>query len=157
MKKILNFGFSTLFACLIFYLCVMQLPDETPPSFQIPNFDKIVHTLMYFGLTGLLFVEYFNFTQNFKWKQTFAFLTKNKIADDLRPTSIPNVPYFVLGASALLYGGLIEIIQEYFTPNRSGDWFDLLADFGGILLSLLLFFIVKHIRFKPFRQNHVVF
>ena len=103
---------------------------------------------MYFGLTGLLFVEYFNFTQNFTWKQSVDFLINDKIFGDLRPTSIPNFPYFMLGASALLYGGLIEIIQEYFTPNRSGDWFDFLADLFGILVALSLFFTVKHFRLK---------
>ena len=147
MKNFPRFGCSTFFACLIFYLCVMQLPDETPPSFQIPNFDKIVHILMYFGLTGLLFTEYFKLYQNFTWKQTFNFLIKNKITDDMRPIS--TFPYFLLGALSLLYGGLIEIIQDNFIPNRFGDWFDLLADLGGILLSLSLFFAVKHFRLKP--------
>ena len=148
MKKYFSFICSALYACLIFYLCMMQLPEDTPPTFQIPHFDKIVHILMFFGMTGLLFVEYFNLTQNLTWGQTLGLLLKNKIADDLRPTSISNVPYYLLGTLSLLYGGIIEIIQENFVSQRLGDWLDFLADAGGVLLALLLFFVAKAHRIK---------
>ena len=37
----------------------------------------------------------------------------------------------------LAYGALIEILQSY-TPNRSAEWVDLLADCFGIALGWLL-------------------
>jgi VanZ family protein len=37
----------------------------------------------------------------------------------------------------LAYGALIEIMQS-FTPNRSAEWLDLLADSLGILLGWML-------------------
>jgi VanZ family protein len=46
-------------------------------------------------------------------------------------------PFWRVGAALLAYGGLIEVLQS-FTPNRSGEWADLLADGVGIALGLLL-------------------
>ncbi len=46
-------------------------------------------------------------------------------------------PRWRIGAALLAYGGLIEVLQS-FTPNRVGEWPDLLADSGGIALGLLL-------------------
>ena len=37
----------------------------------------------------------------------------------------------------LSYGALIEVLQS-FTPNRSAEWLDLLADAAGILLGLAI-------------------
>ncbi len=39
--------------------------------------------------------------------------------------------------SLLAYGAVIEILQSY-TPNRSAEWVDLLADCFGIVLGWLL-------------------
>jgi VanZ family protein len=36
----------------------------------------------------------------------------------------------------ILYGGLIEIIQAEYFEERSGDWYDFLADVLGALASL---------------------
>ncbi len=38
-------------------------------------------------------------------------------------------------------GGTIELIQNYFIPGRSGDWFDLLADSAGSLIFGILVLI----------------
>jgi VanZ family protein len=43
----------------------------------------------------------------------------------------------------LAFGALIEIMQS-FTPNRSAEWFDLIADCLGILLGwMLILFLPK--------------
>lgn len=42
-----------------------------------------------------------------------------------------------VGGALLAYGGLIEVLQSY-TPNRTGEWPDLLADGVGIALGLVL-------------------
>lgn len=144
--QFLKYIYTILFACIIFYLCVMQLPDKTPPAFQVPDFDKIVHILMYFGLTGILFTEYFKHNQTFTWSQTWNFLVKRKTTSDARPSPISTTHYLLLSLLPLFYGGAIEIIQEKFTTTRSGDWLDFLADFVGVSLSFLLFLVVKHNR-----------
>jgi VanZ family protein len=45
--------------------------------------------------------------------------------------------FWRIGGALLAYGGLIEVLQS-FTPNRVGEWPDLLADGVGIILGLLL-------------------
>jgi VanZ family protein len=46
-------------------------------------------------------------------------------------------PYARVGGVLLAYGALIEVLQS-FTPTRSAEWADLLADSVGIALGLLL-------------------
>jgi uncharacterized membrane protein len=46
--------------------------------------------------------------------------------------------YLLLIFFAVLYGYLIEVIQDRFIPNRSFDWGDLLADFVGSVIGLLV-------------------
>jgi VanZ family protein len=42
----------------------------------------------------------------------------------------------------LLFSGAIELMQEYFTVSRSGDWFDFLFDgigsFSGLAICLMI-------------------
>lgn len=104
-------------AVVIFYLCCLIPQNDVPEvgfNFFIPN-DKIVHFLMYFGLAG---VASFNYIYDKNGKiiilKLFAFAIL-----------IP-----------ILYGGLIEIIQDRYFPERSGDWYDFLADTMGALASL---------------------
>ena len=41
-------------------------------------------------------------------------------------------------AFPILYGGLIEIIQDQLIEGRGGDWFDFIADSLGSMLGLLI-------------------
>lgn len=41
-----------------------------------------------------------------------------------------------------IYGGVIELMQEYLFPPRTGDWLDLLADFAGLTLSLTALWLI---------------
>ena len=42
-----------------------------------------------------------------------------------------------------LYGGLLELLQHTCTLTRSGEWFDLLADFIGALIGVLLMILFQ--------------
>ncbi|MDR2475533.1 MAG: VanZ family protein [Bacteroidales bacterium] len=126
------FLFSILSAGVIFFLCNMQLPDETPPEFQIPNFDKLVHFLMYFGLTGMLYVDYFKLYQAYSWKQVCVFVLKSK-RGAVQPLSVK--PFILLAILSLAYGGGIEIFQYYCSPFRTGDVNDFFADLCGVSLA----------------------
>lgn len=46
---------------------------------------------------------------------------------------------------AVFLSGLIEILQEYLTEHRSGEWMDFLANSLGSLTALLLFTTSKKI------------
>ena len=37
-----------------------------------------------------------------------------------------------------LYGALLELLQHYCTLTRSGEWLDLLADFVGATIAIIL-------------------
>lgn len=55
--------------------------------------------------------------------------------------------WVMVGVVLLGYGGLIELLQS-FTPTRSAEWGDLLADGVGIALGLLLAavtLVAKHV------------
>ncbi len=41
--------------------------------------------------------------------------------------------------SCIIYGGLIELLQEYVLLDRHGDWMDLLANSVGTFLGIWLF------------------
>lgn len=104
---------SILISCIIFYLCCLVKGNDLPNS-QIPNLDKAVHFFMYFGLSLVASVQY-------------IYIKKGNISTFKLIIFALIVP--------IIYGGLIEILQEkYF--NRSGDWFDLLADGLGSILAI---------------------
>jgi len=42
-----------------------------------------------------------------------------------------------------LFGALIELMQAFLTTTRHGDWLDWMADSVGIIVSLVLFLIIK--------------
>ena len=83
--------------------------------------DKLVHAIMY----GLLEVSVMG-----------AFVVIHRAC----------TPYFILTCvGATLYGALLEILQHYCTLTRTGDWMDLLADFIGALLGVILVALVNFI------------
>lgn len=119
MKHIITFFLkywkSLLFAFLILYVSLIRVVPEIPiPLF--PHFDKLVHFGLYFGLSALLFYDY-------SWKNERASSLKKMLIIILLP---------------VLYGGVIEILQETFFPPRSADWFDFIADALGCILAFAM-------------------
>ena len=84
----------------------------------IPNFDKIVHFGMYFGLMSVIILEN-------------------------RKTSERYQVFSLLALIALFYGILIEFMQSAFTTDPNRKFYDALFDFAGILVSVLLWFWLK--------------
>lgn len=85
----------------------------------IPNFplqDKLAHLIAY-TILGLLWGLYWIRSTNPRaWH-----------------------PYFtVLLGAALIYGTVIEVIQEQLTASRSADPFDVLANLFGMLIGAIL-------------------
>ena len=120
LKKIFKYSWPpAIVAIIIFYLCCLIPARDIPDvgfDFFIPT-DKIVHFLMYFGLA---LVASFNYIYD---KQGNIIILKLILFAIFIP---------------ILYGGLIEIIQNEYFPERSGDWYDFLADTLGALASLPL-------------------
>jgi len=89
-------------------------------NIPIPNKDKIIHVVLYFGFV-VLWILYKN-KSNYTKKTGIAIL------------------FIAIG-----YGILMEVLQ-YFTATRSPDFYDVLANSSGALLGLLFtnkFFLNK--------------
>jgi len=116
MKKFL----SNYWKSIIVVICILYLSFTSPSTFDgIPTFeneDKLVHLLMYGGLTGMLI---FDFRQSVK-----------KIKE--------HISSFILSCIVfpILLGGLIEILQpRYFAP-RTGSWGDFAFNTIGVFIGL---------------------
>lgn len=108
---------SVVVALIIFYLCCL-IPSNEIPLIEWDFFvekDKLVHFLMYFGLA---IVTSFN----------YIYLDNGHII------ILKYIAFALL--LPVLYGGLIEIIQSEYITERSGDWFDFLANTIGVFASI---------------------
>lgn len=113
----------------VFILILSGLPGDSLPSNKFdwfPHFDKAVHAGLYFPLAFFLMAE-------------FSYRSEKLIVHGA----------WILTLSIVgVYGGLIELAQDYLFVNRSADWIDLVADLVGGVLGILAYWIIG----KPFFQ-----
>ena len=110
----------TILVCtLVLILSVINI--GVLPKTDMPSADKIVHAIMYFGITGMLMLNQTSYFRNqiTKVQLYFAFL-------------------FSVG-----FGILMEIIQ-YFLSWRSGSIYDLIANTFGTIIAIIIMLIVSH-------------
>ena len=103
---------------LLTIIVICYLSFFTPPHTQldnINNFDKLVHTCMYGGLSIIIWWEYLKSHTSICWKR---FL----------PISI---------IFPIMMSGIIELLQAYCTTNRSGEWLDFAANSFGVTLAFI--------------------
>ena len=91
---------------------------------EIPNLDKLVHICMYFGMSGMLWLEF------------------------LRAHRRDEAPLWHAWVGAffcpVLFSGCVELLQEYCTSYRGGDWLGFAANSTGALLaSLVAYYVVR--------------
>lgn len=103
---------------LLVIAAVVYLSFFRPPSTDldgIPNIDKVVHVCMYFGMSGMLWLEF------------------------LRAHRRDYTPLWHAWVGALvcpiLFSGVVELLQAYCTTYRGGDWLDFAANSLGALLA----------------------
>ncbi|MGM9694022.1 MAG: hypothetical protein ACI3YC_03345 [Alloprevotella sp.] len=97
---------------LIWYLCLFR-PPSVPSLSEIPNLDKVVHTVMYLGTFGVMWIEY----------------SRRHSAISLRRLLLLGI------VVPIAMSGVIELVQEYCTTWRGGDILDFLANSLGVLLA----------------------
>lgn len=110
-----RYPFSLLIIAAVIYLSFFR-----PPSVEvvkIPGLDKIAHICMYAGMSGMLWLEFF---RNHRQSRV---LWHAWVGAVLCP---------------ILFSGLVELLQEYCTTYRGGDWLDLLANSFGVFLATLV-------------------
>lgn len=138
LRKIFRYTWPpAIVAIIIFYLCCLIAPKDVPEIdfFLFIPTDKIVHFLMYFGLSG---VASFNY-----------------IYDKRGKIIILKLILFAL-LVPIIYGGLIEILQSKYFPGRTGDWYDFWADALGAIASLpFSFWFRRFLLNKELREQEI--
>lgn len=99
---------------LIWYLCLFKPPRTSLDG--IPFIDKWVHISMYLGTCSLMWIEYLRHHRRLSRLRLLVFAV-------LLP---------------VLMSGVIELVQEYCTDTRSGDWLDFAANSFGVCLAAVL-------------------
>ena len=118
-RKALTYWPSILVASAIAYGCLLRKPLYTLPP--IEHGDRWAHWLAFMVLTLVL-----------QW--------------DSNRVGLKNGPrWLVVALLPMLYGGLIEVIQEKYFYPRTGDWMDWIADIAGVALSIALWWIGEKI------------
>ena len=108
---------------LLIILTVVYLSFFKPPQTEmdsIPGIDKVVHVCMYLGMSGMLWLEFVR--------------AHRKDAGRVR------MWHARVGAALcpVLFSGVVELLQEYCTTYRGGDWLDFAANTTGVLLASLV-------------------
>ena len=112
---------------LVIILAVIYLSFFKPPTTElgtIPNLDKVVHICMYFGMSGMLWLEFLRAHRRDRTPMWHAWV----------------------GAFAcpVLFSGAVELLQAFSTTYRGGDWLDFAANTtGAVLASLVACFVLK--------------
>ena len=112
---------------LVIILAVIYLSFFKPPTTDlgtIPNLDKVVHICMYFGMSGMLWLEFLRAHRR-----------------DRTPMWHAWVGAFVC---PVLFSGAVELLQAFCTTYRGGYWLDFAANTtGAVLASLVACFVLK--------------
>jgi Predicted integral membrane protein len=123
-----KYPISLIIISIIAYLSLFNPPDTTPIVI-FPHLDKIVHLGLYFVMSGAL---WFEFLRNYRDRQ--------------KPMHHAWIGAFL---APVLFSGIIELLQEYCTTSRGGDWIDLTANIiGALMASLLSHYIIAPRYFK---------
>jgi|WetSurMetagenome_2_1015567.scaffolds.fasta_scaffold1379047_2 VanZ family protein len=100
--------------CYLLFLPGNRLPKEK--IFQIPHIDKLIHAALFMILEFLLLLD-----------------TKIEIS------CIQLKLFLLINLSILFFGGITEVIQYLFIPQRTGSMVDLLADLSGMAVGVFLY------------------
>ena len=117
--------FNILFAwCLVFgYASVIFYFSSLshPLSREVASYDKILHAIEYFFFAILIFRAFE--TLDFKLSRKFI---------------------IVIAVTSATFYGLTDEIHQSFTPSRSMSAFDLLFDFFGSILGVMVYNKIKY-------------
>lgn len=104
-------------AWMITVAVISLISLEGAPKLTFSFADKIIHAIVYCIFSIVWFYAFFKGI-------TTHFLRKNALLASV-----------IFG---IMYGILIEILQETVVENRQGDWQDVLANVTGTLFAVLL-------------------
>ena len=116
MQKILQFvrkyPFSVLCIITVWILSFLPFPEMEPLE-EVPFIDKWTHIVMYGGTCGVIWTEYMR----------------------RHPHPDGEELFFWAWLLPIVMSGVIELMQEYCTTYRGGEWLDLAANSTGVTLA----------------------
>ncbi len=128
LQTVRRYPLSILCIILIWILSFVPFFPETPFD-EVMFIDKWTHLVMYGGTCSMIWIEYL-----------------------LRHTILNKKKLFCWAWLApIVMSGVIELLQEYATTTRSGEWFDFAANSTGVTLAALLGMLLAY--FKVFNKN----
>lgn len=114
---------------ILVLLLILFLSFSSPSNFKkLPdlnlfnNFDKLVHFLLFGSLT-------------------FILLWESK--KDIRIKSNPKILFYLCFLFPVLFGGLVELMQQFFFAPRSAEWIDWAANISGTITVWILLIIIQ--------------
>ncbi|HNP18151.1 MAG TPA: VanZ family protein [Fulvivirga sp.] len=105
---------AILWAILILVLTLT--PGASVPNYKLFSYDHLGHLAIFSILAFLM--------------SSGIYAQKQQMSKSIQLSLLP----------AIIYGMVIEVIQEYI-PGRSMEWLDLLANCSGSILGISLFYI----------------
>ena len=115
MKAILKYyGPAIMWALFILFMCSIHIGEVSKASMFFPGFDKLAHS-------GFFFVLVIFYCSGVIRQQS--------------PRTISYKAVIIFTLMAILYGGLIELLQMTIFIWRSGEWSDLFADSVGASMA----------------------
>ncbi len=128
LQFVKKYPLSCLCIASIWYLSIWFRPPKLPELENVAFLDKWTHFVMYGGTCSVIWWEY------------------------LRSHAKPDALRLLLLAwlAPIVMSGAIELVQEYCTATRAGEWLDLAANATGCTLGALIGMIMckKHLARK---------
>lgn len=126
MLNFLKQFYKSIIATLAILYLTLASPSEFKelPVIAIPHVDKLVHSLMFFVLAFVLFFDFRSLSP-----RSDRFSSKFLIICVLFP---------------ILFGGVIELMQEAWFFPRSAEWLDWLSDIVGVFFALIIASLFKN-------------
>lgn len=122
LKSLSYQRWSLIWTVFILILCTAKMPDTSgSPGFFFPGFDKMVHMGFFFVLTILLFYGKIQSQQSYGFRKLTIFK--------------------IIGLTFGL-GAAIELIQLFFFPYRSAEWWDLGSDMIGVGMGVFSYVLL---------------
>ena len=116
LKYLKRYPISLLVFAAIVYLSLFRPSDDMQLPMLFEHMDKVVHFIMYAGLSFIIWYEFFRSHSNRKSIKMFLAI-------------------FLIPA---LFSGFMEYMQSKATDYRSGDIMDLLFNVLGIIFSNII-------------------
>ncbi len=129
LSYVFRYKFTILLAIIIVLLSLV--PSSSMPSsrlFNIPYLDKLVHFSMYASIGFVALMEC---------------ICRDKC----------HLQHFLLILFLFLMSAIIEVLQATVIATRAAEWFDLFANFSGLVAGYVAYRILRGLRIFRFLRS----